>query len=90
MYSQVARLGTSQVPEDAEEEVDYHYVCFVRSHTSGRLYELDGDRGGPRDTGFVLESDNVATPECLSLIREYVDREDKAGHFALLALGLYG
>lgn len=63
MYKQVARLGTSQVPEDADEEMDHHYVCLVRSRVSGHLYELDADRRGLGDTGFVLESDNAVTPE---------------------------
>lgn len=77
------------MPEDAKDEVDYHYVCFVRSHKSGHLYELDGDRKGPRDTGLLLESDDVLVPEGLNLIRNYMNREERNENFGLLALG-YG
>ncbi|KAH8745670.1 ubiquitin carboxyl-terminal hydrolase, family 1 [Diaporthe sp. PMI_573] len=89
VYSKVARQGSSKVPEDAKDEVDYHYVCFVRSHKSGHLYELDGDRKGPRDTGLLLESDDVLVPEGLNLIRNYMNREERNENFGLLALG-YG
>lgn len=87
VYAKVAQQGSSKVPEDAEDEVDYHYVCFVRSHQSGHLYELDGDRRGPRDTGIVLESDNVLVAEGLDLIRDYIHRDGSDGNFGLLALG---
>lgn len=85
VYATVARQGISKVPESAEEEVDYHYICLVRSHINGRLYELDGDRKGPRDTGIVLDNDDVLGPEGLGVIRGYIDPE-KSENFGLLAL----
>lgn len=87
VYTMVAHEGDSKVPENAEDEVDFHYVCFVRSHINRRLYELDGDRKGPRNTGFVLDSDDVLVPESLNLIRDYINREGMDGKFGLLALG---
>ena len=46
-HKSAAVPGDSKVPDSAEDEVDFHYVCFVKSHKSGWLYELDGDRKGP-------------------------------------------
>jgi ubiquitin carboxyl-terminal hydrolase L3 len=43
MYKIAAEQGDSRVPDNAEDEVDFHYVCFVKSHKSGRLYELVSD-----------------------------------------------
>ena len=37
----------------AEDEVDFHYVCFVKSSKTGHLYELGGDRKGPVDHGIL-------------------------------------
>lgn len=83
----MAKQGTSQVPEDTEAKVDYHYVCFARSHQNRHLYELDSDRRGPTDTGIVLETDDVLVSEGLDLVRECIRREGKDGNFGLLALG---
>ena len=36
------------------EEVDFRFVCFVKSNKNSRIYELDGDRKCPTDKGIVL------------------------------------
>lgn len=75
--------GSSKVPDDPEDEVDFHYVCFVRSQTDGRLYELDGDRKGPIDRGPVVD---LLTPSGLNIIREYIKLEQGNMYFGLIAL----
>lgn len=79
---QAASLGTSDVPSDPTAEVDFHYLCFVRSHKNGHLYELDGDRIGPIDRGPVLDVE--FSTASMSAIREYMDSGDI--NFSLMAL----
>ncbi|KAH8748446.1 ubiquitin carboxyl-terminal hydrolase, family 1 [Diaporthe sp. PMI_573] len=87
VYKQVAVEGISEVPESAEDEVDYHFVCFVQSHRNGHLYELDGDRKGPIDRGLVLgPGDDMLATGGLSVVREYIEREQGKCTFGLMAL----
>lgn len=79
--------GTSRVPDNAEDEVDFHYVCFAKSQSNGRLYELDGDRRGPVDRGLVLgPEEDVLAPGGLNVIREYMEHERGNMNFSLMAL----
>ena len=81
-YKLVAREGTSAAPDDAEEEVDYHYVCLVRSHRTGRLYELDGDRSGPKERGDVSEPGvDLVAAGGLRTVQEYIERRDGNTNF---------
>ncbi|KZM24554.1 Ubiquitinyl hydrolase 1 [Ascochyta rabiei] len=86
-YSKAAMAGDSNVPEDAEEEVDYHYVCFVKNRHS-HILELDGDRKGPIDKGPLLNHDDDLLSEAsMAVVRGYIERE--RGHnlgFNLMAL----
>jgi ubiquitin carboxyl-terminal hydrolase L3 len=67
--------------------VDYHFVCFVKSHRNGHLYELDGDRKGPIDRGLVLASEeDMLASGGLSVVREYIEREKGSCAFGLMAL----
>ncbi|KAG8157776.1 hypothetical protein KVR01_012438 [Diaporthe batatas] len=87
VYKQVAVEGISEVPENAEDEVDYHFVCFVQSHRNGHLYELDGDRKGPLDRGLVLgPGDDMLAMGGLGVVREYIEREQGKCTFGLMAL----
>ncbi|KAK4101367.1 ubiquitin carboxyl-terminal hydrolase, family 1 [Parathielavia hyrcaniae] len=86
-YAKVALQGTSRVPDNAEDEVDFHYVCFVKSQNSGRLYELDGDRRGPVDRGLVLEpEEDVLAPRSVNVVQGYMEREQGNMNFSLMAL----
>jgi len=49
-----ARLGQTETP-DADDDVEYHFVTFVRHN--GRLLELDGLKPGPLDHGPVAEDE---------------------------------
>ncbi|KAI9791849.1 MAG: ubiquitinyl hydrolase 1 [Peltula sp. TS41687] len=87
-HAEAAKMGCSEIPANPEDEVDFHYVCFVKSHHDGHLYELDGDRKGPVDRGLRLKSEEDLLSEGgLSIIREFIEREDGGNlNFSLLAL----
>lgn len=86
-YAKVAQQGTSRVPDNAEDEVDFHYVCFVKSRKNGRLYELDGDRRGLIDRGLVLgPGEDVLSLGGSNAIRGYMERERGNMNFSLIAL----
>ncbi|PKX96924.1 ubiquitin carboxyl-terminal hydrolase isozyme L1 [Aspergillus novofumigatus IBT 16806] len=86
-YKAVSLQGDSEVPENPEDEVDFHYVCFVKSHRNGHLYELDGDRNGPIDRGLLGPNEDVLSMSGLSVIQEFVQREKERGNqFSLLVL----
>jgi ubiquitin carboxyl-terminal hydrolase L3 len=75
------------VPTNPENEVDFHYVCFVKSHKDGHLYEMDGDRKGPVDRGLLGSDEDVLDEHSLSVIREFIQREDGGDmNFSLLVL----
>ncbi|KAJ9133681.1 Ubiquitin carboxyl-terminal hydrolase [Pleurostoma richardsiae] len=84
-YSTVALQGDTEPPENSEDEVDYHYVCFVKSHKNGHLYELDGDRKGPVDWGH-FEGSDMLSEEGLSIIKKFIKPIASDVGFSLLAL----
>ena len=84
-YLKAAQDGDSSVPVDADEEVDFHYTCFVKSN--GRLFELDGDASGPIDLGPLKDDEDVVSESALVPIRRFM-RENGGGGigFSMLAL----
>ncbi|KAF9261924.1 ubiquitin C-terminal hydrolase L3 [Marasmius fiardii PR-910] len=72
------------------DDVDYHYVSFVQSNKSGRLYELDGMKSGPIDTGLILgEGEDVLSKPVLELVKEFIGRESskyQSDGFNMMAL----
>ncbi|KAF2817322.1 ubiquitin carboxyl-terminal hydrolase [Mytilinidion resinicola] len=86
-YRVVAQKGDTEPPENPEDVVDFHYVCFVKSHENNRLYELDGDKKGPIDRGAINEDQDMLSQAALEPIREYIDRENgRSINFSLIAL----
>lgn len=85
-YAAVATRGDSAVPGNAEDEVDFHYVCFVKSQRDGHLYELDGDRKGPVDWGVLGEDDDVMSERGRAVVAEFVRRTGCDSGFSLLVL----
>lgn len=73
-------------PESAEEEVDHHFVCLVKSHTDGHVYELDGDKPGPVDIGEMGEDDDLLCEKAVQVVRRYMVEDRNNLEFALLAL----
>lgn len=85
-YCTVALQGDSDVPQNAEHEVDFHYLCFVKSSKSGHICDLDGDRKGPVDHG-AIGSGNVLSNGGLEIIQSFISREEGAKiKFSLMAL----
>ncbi len=70
--------GQSEVVDDTWQ----HFVCFV--NVGGRLWELDGRKGGPidhgvSDPGSLLEASTV-------VMRQYMARDPDSIRFTMLAL----
>lgn len=90
-YRTTALQGDSNVPENAEDEVGFHYVCFVRSSKTGHLYELDGRRKGPVDYGSLGMGKDILSGGALSIVQKFIDRENGRNvNFSLLALVTVG
>jgi ubiquitin carboxyl-terminal hydrolase L3 len=85
-YKAVALRGDTEPPENPEDEVDYHYVCFVRSAKDGHLYELDGDRKGPIDWGVLPPEEDLLSFKARSVVKEFTQRVALDVGFSLLAL----
>ncbi|SPN98481.1 probable ubiquitin thiolesterase L3 [Cephalotrichum gorgonifer] len=58
-----ASQGATAAPE-AEDDVDLHYVCFVKTD-DGKLWELDGRRKGPIERGVLGEGEDVLSEAAL-------------------------
>lgn len=86
-HASAARLGRTAVP-DLDEAVEHHYVCFVKSLKTGKLYELDGDKKGPLYTGVTLhDEDDVLCKDALRVVTDYLQRDgDEKLTFSLMAL----
>jgi ubiquitin carboxyl-terminal hydrolase L3 len=87
-HAEAVMQGDSSVPDNAEDEVDFHYVSFVKSHKNGHLYQMDGDRKGPIDRGPLLSpGEDILAEGALNVIREFIQREEGGSpKFSLLAL----
>jgi ubiquitin carboxyl-terminal hydrolase L3 len=85
-YAAVAQKGSSEPPENAEDEVDYHYICFVKSGDDDHLYQLDGDRKQPLDLGPMPTGDDVLSDKCLDVIRRMIASEEGNLNCSLMAL----
>ena len=89
-HQAAAATGDTAAP-NAEDNVDLHYVCFVKSEKSGHLFEMDGRRKGPLDRGELGEDEDVLSPAALDKgVRAFLKREEEAGggdlRFSLIAL----
>ena len=85
-YAGVARKGDTEAPTNAEDEVDYHYMAFIKSTKSGHLYQLDGDRKRPIDLGILPADEDVLSDKCLHVIRNMMTLEVNNPNFSLMAL----
>lgn len=84
-YQEAALRGSTAVPA-LDEEVDLHYVCFIKSRNGG-VYEMDGDAAGPIRTDAQLnESDDLLEASVLDCVRKRITEADAEGKFSLLAL----
>lgn len=89
-HAAAAAGGDSAAPA-AEDDVDLHYVCFVKSEANGSLWEMDGRRKGPINRGQLGEGEDVLSEKALDLgVRAFLKREEEAGggdlRFSLITL----
>lgn len=87
---QTAAHGGETAAPPAEDEIDLHYVCFVKAK-DGHLWELDGGRKGPLDRGLLGPEEDVLSEKALDLgVRQFIRRETSANggesRFSLIAL----
>ena len=87
-HSGAASQGQSTRP-DAEDDIDLHYVCFVKDEKND-LWEMDGRRKGPINRGQIGDED-VLSEKALDLgARPFFKREAEAGagemRFSLVTL----
>ncbi|KAF2129518.1 cysteine proteinase [Dothidotthia symphoricarpi CBS 119687] len=87
---QAAASGGDTGAPAAEDNVDLHYVCFVKSENNN-LWELDGRRKGPLNRGQLSPDEDVLSDKALNLgVRSFLKRETEAGkgdlRFSLIVL----
>ena len=83
---QKAALRGDTLPSSPQDEVDFHYICFVKS-SDGVIYELDGDASGPSKTDFRLdENEDMFETSALECVKQCIAREHADGKFSLLAI----
>ncbi|KAF2736107.1 cysteine proteinase [Polyplosphaeria fusca] len=87
---QSAAAGGDTAAPPADDKVDLHYVCFVKSENN-HLWEMDGRRKGPLDRGELAAGDDVLSDQALELgVRSFLKREQEAGggdlRFSLIVL----
>lgn len=86
-YKAIAMQDNSKVSLNAEKEVDFHYICIVKSHRNSYLYELNGDCRELLNTEVMLNThEDVLSAEGLSLVRKYIECESENVNFSLLVL----
>ncbi|KAF9694692.1 hypothetical protein EKO04_007353 [Ascochyta lentis] len=88
-HQSAAGGGDTSAPA-AEDNVDLHYVCFVKSGDNN-LWELDGRRKGPLNRGKLASDEDVLSENALDLgVRSFLKRESEAGggdlRFSLITL----
>ncbi|KIN04533.1 hypothetical protein OIDMADRAFT_101497 [Oidiodendron maius Zn] len=73
-HASAASEGQSSAP-DANDDIDLHFVCFVKDATN-HLWEMDGRRKGPLDRGQLGHEEDVLSEKALDLgPRKFIQRE---------------
>ncbi len=88
-HQSAADQGQSAAPS-AEDNIDLHYVCFVKDEKNN-LWEMDGRRKGPLNRGTLGPEEDVLSEKALELgVRKFLQREEEAGggelRFSLITL----
>ncbi|KAL3476247.1 hypothetical protein BJX99DRAFT_143778 [Aspergillus californicus] len=89
-HADAAKLGDTKAP-DAGDDVDLHFVAFVKG-ADGRLWELDGRRRGPLERGVLGAEEDALSERALELgVRRFLEVETAGGNpdlrFSLVSLG---
>jgi ubiquitin carboxyl-terminal hydrolase L3 len=84
-HREAAEKGDTSAP-DAHDDVDLHYVCFVKTE-DGNLWELDGRRKGPLMRGTLGKDEDVLSQTALTLgPLTFLEREDADLRFSCVAI----
>ncbi|KAJ0345648.1 hypothetical protein COL154_009249 [Colletotrichum chrysophilum] len=84
-HREAASQGATEAPQ-AADEIDLHYVCFVRGN-DGTLWELDGRRKGPLARGQLEEGEDVLSEKALTWgPLKFLEREGADLRFSAVAL----
>ncbi|EHK47450.1 hypothetical protein TRIATDRAFT_52114 [Trichoderma atroviride IMI 206040] len=84
-HKAAATEGDTPAP-DAQDDVDLHYVCFVKGN-DGNLWELDGRRKGPINRGPLNGDEDVLSEKGLNLgVLKFLEREGGDLRFSAVAL----
>ena len=84
-HHSAASQGDTAAPA-AEDDVDLHYVCFVKTE-DGTLWELDGRRKGPLARGQLESNEDVLSQKALTLgPLKFLEREGGDMRFSCVAL----
>ncbi|KAG4026041.1 hypothetical protein MFRU_046g00470 [Monilinia fructicola] len=87
-HQSAATQGQSSTP-NAEDDIDLHYVCFVKDEKNN-LWEMDGRRRGPLELGALGADEDVLSEKALNWgVRKFLKREEENGaelRFSLIAL----
>lgn len=86
-HQSAAQQGQSNAP-DATDDIDLHFVCFVKDEKNN-LWELDGRRKGPLNRGELTPDEDVLSEKALDLgPRKFLQRELENGElrFSLITL----
>ena len=84
-HREAATQGDTSAPE-ATDDVDLHYVCFVKT-ADGTLWELDGRRKGPLQRGNLEENEDVLSEKALTVgPLKFLEREGADLRFSAVAL----
>lgn len=88
-HQNAASGGDTSAPS-ADDRVDLHFVCFIKSKEN-HLWELDGRRKGPLLRGELSNDEDVLSDKALDLgVRSFLKREAEAGggdlRFSLIVL----
>lgn len=85
-----AAAGGDTAAPSAEDDIDLHFVAFVKS-AENNLWELDGRRKGPLNRGKLGDEEDALTDKALDLgVRRFLKREEEGQggelRFSLVAL----
>ncbi|KAK2730341.1 ubiquitin carboxyl-terminal hydrolase, family 1 [Colletotrichum kahawae] len=84
-HREAASQGATEAPQ-AQDDIDLHYVCFVRGN-DGTLWELDGRRKGPLARGQLEEGEDVLSEKALTWgPLKFLEREGADLRFSAVAL----
>ncbi|KAG0139107.1 hypothetical protein CROQUDRAFT_666911 [Cronartium quercuum f. sp. fusiforme G11] len=82
VHTRIARSGQSRVP-GLEEELNLHFVCFIKSPVSNHLIELDGRKEFPIEHGNI-EGDLLQA--VVPVVRRFMNLAKDDVQFNLIAL----